>query len=132
MPAYRCSRAFLPAAAVRIEVLSVTAERNKVVPRKASLDSFIESEGAFFRLLIADFSHHILAFQGPRPSGHTYCSHQHISSNTYCAVSWRHIASPQNYEKRWFVMDDGISGITNAIINRNILSAPSELPGNHG
>ena len=29
-------------------------------------------------------------------------------------------------------MDDGISGITNAIINRNILSAPSELPGNHG
>jgi hypothetical protein len=29
-------------------------------------------------------------------------------------------------------MDDGISGITNAIINRKILNTPGELSGNHG
>ena len=29
-------------------------------------------------------------------------------------------------------MDDGISGIKSAIINRNILSTPGELSGNHG
>lgn len=29
-------------------------------------------------------------------------------------------------------MDDGISGITNAIINSNIPNAHDELSGNHG